>query len=179
MKRTLSVIAFAAAVTFLCVQAWSAGSKLVLKGTGARTMGFTVYYASLYVPEDMKGADAKAIIEADKQMQVNLVIDTRLLSRDKFVKAIREGFGKARGSGYGTDKVEQFLGYFKSVEMKKGDTVYLSYNRGSLSASYKVAGGQAKAMGSIAGVQFKKALFAIWLGPNPAQEGLKKGMLGK
>jgi hypothetical protein len=33
--------------------------------------------------------------------------------------------------------------------------------------------------GTIPGLEFKKALFAIWLGSNPAQESLKNDMLGK
>jgi hypothetical protein len=31
----------------------------------------------------------------------------------------------------------------------------------------------------IQGVDFKKALFSIWLGDQPADKNLKKGMLGK
>ena len=33
--------------------------------------------------------------------------------------------------------------------------------------------------GSIAGLEFKKALFGIWLGDKPADDDLKTGMLGK
>jgi hypothetical protein len=33
--------------------------------------------------------------------------------------------------------------------------------------------------GTIAGYDFKKSLFSIWLGSKPADENLKKGMLGK
>jgi len=34
-------------------------------------------------------------------------------------------------------------------------------------------------MGTVKGLDFKKALFAIWLGKKPADSGLKDGMLGK
>jgi hypothetical protein len=34
------------------------------------------------------------------------------------------------------------------------------------------------ARGTIAGAAFNKALLKIWLGAKPAQEDLKKGMLG-
>jgi hypothetical protein len=33
--------------------------------------------------------------------------------------------------------------------------------------------------GTIEGLDFKKALFGIWLGNNPADDDLKAGMLGK
>ena len=35
-----------------------------------------------------------------------------------------------------------------------------------------------KKKGVIEGYDFKKALFGIWLGDNPADEGLKEGLLG-
>ena len=36
-----------------------------------------------------------------------------------------------------------------------------------------------KFKGLIEGIEFKKALYAIWLGDKPASSKLKKGMLGK
>jgi hypothetical protein len=35
-----------------------------------------------------------------------------------------------------------------------------------------------KMLGTIEGLEFKKALFGIWLGNNPADKDLKAGMLG-
>jgi hypothetical protein len=36
-----------------------------------------------------------------------------------------------------------------------------------------------KELGTIQGLNFKKALFGIWLGKDPADSKLKKAMLGK
>ena len=36
-----------------------------------------------------------------------------------------------------------------------------------------------KLLTTIRGLEFKKALFGIWLGEKPADKNLKKGMLGK
>ncbi|NRA12526.1 MAG: chalcone isomerase family protein [Crocinitomicaceae bacterium] len=36
-----------------------------------------------------------------------------------------------------------------------------------------------KYKGLVAGLEFKKALFSIWLGSNPADKKLKSKMLGK
>ncbi len=158
------------------------GKELVLNGTGARSIFLlgSVYYAYLYVPESLKGSGGTEILEADQPMSVILLIDSGLLTREKFNKAIREGFEKAAGSGYATDQAEAFLALFGDMEIKKGDYVYLNYDPASgLAASHQPAGGAAKYYGAIPGLAFKKALFAIWLGPNPAQESCKAGMLGQ
>jgi chalcone isomerase-like protein len=36
-----------------------------------------------------------------------------------------------------------------------------------------------KALGSIPGDDFARALFTVWFGPKPGDENLKRGMLGK
>jgi hypothetical protein len=157
--------------------------ELVRLGVGSRSMFIvgTVYYASLWVPQELKGKSAAEIINADEPTAVIMAIDSKLITREKFVKAVREGFVKAAASGYATDKSDSFLNQFSSLEIAKGDNIYLYYTPGSgVSASFKSkATGQTKAMGTTPGLAFKKALFAIWLGPNPVQESLKRGMLGK
>lgn len=157
--------------------------ELVRIGTGSRSMFIigTVYYASLWVPEELKGKAAKEIIEAEQPMSVIMQVDSKLITREKFVKAVREGFVKAAGSGYTTDKSNQFLSQFDAVDLTVGDKVFLNYVPGSgVTASvWTKVSKQTKTMGTIPGLQFKKALYAIWLGPNPVQESLKRGMLGR
>lgn len=158
------------------------GKEMVLNGTGARSIFLlgTVYYISLYVPESMKGKDGTAILEADEPMQVILLIDSGMLTMERFVKAIREGFEKAAGSGYYTDQGETFLTMFGGLVINKGDYVYLQYVPGAgVVASVQPAGGAIKGYGTVPGLAFKKALFAIWLGPDPVQSGCKSGMLGQ
>lgn len=186
MKKFSVLLAVVITALFLISpdgHAFKLGNKEMVKaGTGTRTkfpVG-TLYYASLFVPDTLKGKPAADVINADEPMSVIMLIDSGLLSKDKFVAAIREGFGKAASSGFATDKVDQFLGYFASIEIKKGDTISLFYVPGAgLSASYQPKGGAVKTLGTVPGLPFKKALYAIWLGPNPVQESLKKGMLGK
>ena len=49
------------------------GKDMVKNGTGQRTMAFmTIYYASLYVPQELKGASDTAIINADEPMSIIL-----------------------------------------------------------------------------------------------------------
>ncbi len=159
------------------------GKNVERIGTGYRSMFLigSVYSASLYVPDELKGKSAKEIIEADEPTAVIMTITSKLITREKFVKAVREGFGKSARSGYSTDKSDAFLNLFSTVEIARGDVIYLQYApKTGLSASLKSKEtGQTKSMGTTPGLAFKKALFAIWLGSNPVQESLKKGMLGQ
>jgi hypothetical protein len=159
------------------------GKELVKLGTGARTKGIlgTVYYASLYVPQELKGAEGKAIVDAEVPSAVIMQIDSALLSKDKFVEATKDGFAVSARAGYATDKRDAFLKLFDGVVFKKGDLVYFNYvPKAGLAVSLtEKATGKSRALGTIAGVDLKRALFAIWIGPSPVQESLKKGMLGK
>ncbi len=187
MKK-ISVILLMLAVALLLsgpgAMALNVGGKdLVKLGTGARTKSIlgSVYFASLYVPQELKDADGKAIVDADQPMSVIMQIDSKLLSRDKFVDATKEGFAVSAKAGYATDKRDAFLKLFDGVEFKKGDVIYFTYvPKAGLTVTFtEKATGKSKSLGTIAGVDIKKALYAIWIGPSPVQESLKKGMLGK
>jgi len=188
MKKTgVMLVVFIVGFMFIPVKESHAiqlgGKELVKSGTGVRTkfpLG-TIYYATLYLPSELKGKSAKEIIDADEPMSVIMQIDSKFLTREKFVAAVTEGFGKAAASGYLTDKKDSFLNLFNSIEIKKGDMIYLNYvPKTGVTASYKAKGSdKIVAMGATPGLQFKKALFAIWLGQNPAQASLKNSLLGQ
>jgi len=64
---------------------------------------------------------------------------------------------------------------FDSVrEVKPGDIITLDY----LPASGTRITVNGTGRGTIAGVAFNRALLKIWLGKDPLQDDLKKGMLG-
>ena len=159
----------------------TASESLVLNGSGIRTKPIlgAMYELSLSVPESLKGAEARKLIETDQPMEFALEIQSRLITRERFVEATTEGFEKAAKSGYASDQTQAFLDQFAATEFKKGDTVVMRYADGKLATLYrKTADGSETALGSIPGLGLKKALFAIWLGDVPAQESLKKGLLG-
>jgi hypothetical protein len=174
------MLAFIAGFGFSDITA--AGKDPVLAGTGARTKSIigTVYYASLYVPADLKGKDGTAILEADQPMSIVILVDTSMMSRNALIDALKDGFKNSASSGYSTDKSNAFFAQFNSVELKKKAVVTFNYapNQG-VSTTYQLPGGKVQVLGITPSVQFKKALFAIWIGPKPAQESTKKGMLGK
>jgi hypothetical protein len=175
MKKAILalVLLLAAAV------AASASESLVRRGTGIRTKPIlgAVYELTLSVPESLKTADAKTLIEADQPMEFLLEIQSRLITRARFVEVTTEGFEKAARSGYPAAKKQAFLTQFSAIEFKKGDFVLMRYADGALATAYRTAEGAETPLGSIPGLELKKALFAIWLGDVPAQESLKKSLL--
>ncbi|NCC94223.1 MAG: hypothetical protein EOM10_13225, partial [Opitutae bacterium] len=84
----------------------------------------------------------------------------------------------AAQSGYASPRKHAFLTQFAQTEFKKGDFVLMRYADGALATTYRKADGTETVLGSIPGLDLKKALFAIWLGDVPAQESLKKSLLG-
>ena len=175
--KTTTLICSAMLLAF--ATAAPASESLVLNGSGIRTKPIlgAMYELSLSVPESLKGSEARKLIEADQPMEFALEIQSRLISRARFVEATTEGFEKADQSGYTSAKTTAFLDQFTATEFKKGDTVLMRYADGALATSYRKADGGETLLGSIPGLDLKKALFAIWLGDVPAQESLKKSLL--
>ena len=181
LLRYISIVMFVAVI--LPLHGWQLGGKnMVLAGTGEREKFFvTIYFASLYVPANLKGRSGEAIVAANEPMSVILKVDSSKLTRDRFMSATREGFQDVAALGYPAPERERFLAFFTGINIQVGDLIYLTYVPGSgLTASYQVKGTQSqRTLGTIPGLAFKKALFAIWLGPDPVQSGLKRGMLGQ
>jgi len=157
------------------------GEDMVRAGVGKRTMFIlgTVYYASLYVPKDLKGKSASTIINADKPMSVVLYITSGLINKSRFISATRKGFKKAASSGYRTAHSGRFLSMLKNIDKKDKLYFYYTPGVGTVVKQKLKKNGQVKTLGVIRGLGFKKALWAIWLGPKPVQSSLKRGMLGR
>lgn len=148
--------------------------KLVLNGGGTRTKYFMgMYVGGLYLPEKSKEADK--IIAANSSMVIRMCIISGLITSDKMKTAVEEGFEKSTAGKQETFKTQiaEFQKAF-SDPIAKGDVFDIVYTAEKLSI-YK--GGKLK--GEIEGLDFKKAVFGIWLGKEPADSDLKEGMLGE
>lgn len=151
------------------------GSNLILNGAGLRTKLFIkAYIGGLYLTQ--KNNNPQAIINADQPMAVRLNIISKLITSDKMESAIREGFENSTKGNIAPIKaqIESFIGIFKEP-IKVNDVFELVYIPGKGVQAMK--NGAVK--GTIAGMEFKKALFGIWLSDKPAQDSLKAEMLGK
>ncbi|MBP2832096.1 chalcone isomerase family protein [Aquimarina sp. U1-2] len=151
------------------------GENLTINGYGLREKFFIdIYAGGLYVKQ--KNTNAKAIVEADETMAIKLHIVSGLMSRSKMEGALRTGFEKSTNGNLAPyqERIDTFLSFIQ--EEIEVDQIYdIVYEKGKGSVIYK----DGKEKGYIAGLDFKKALFGIWLGDKPADKGLKKEMLGQ
>ena len=149
--------------------------KLILNGAGLRKKFIIkVYAGGLYLIQ--KNNDPKKIVEADAPMAIRMQFIYNGVSEKDLVDTWNEGFAKATGGNISPIKAEidTFNAYF-TEEAKRGDIYDIIYVPGQGVAVYM----KGAKKGTIQGVDFKKALFSIWLGDQPADKNLKKGMLGK
>jgi hypothetical protein len=183
MKRFLSVALFLIAfysqaqtkingITFS--DSYTAGKdKLVLNGGGTREKYWMdMYVAGLYLTE--KNKDAQKIIDANSSMAIRICIVSGLITSARMTEAVDEGFEKSTDHHPEKfkDQITKFKGAF-TEEIKKTDVFDIVYTGEKISI-YK--NGKSKA--EIDGLDFKKAVFGIWLGKEPAQESLKTELLG-
>ena len=184
-KSQMLKLALAAIMAFaICVPGFSykLGNKEMEKnGAGSRTkFMMKVYYATLYVPQELKGAGDTQIIEADQPMALDLYITSGMITKEKFVNSIAEAFDKAAAAGYPTPDKQAFIKLYDAVTIGEGDTVSHRYEPGKgISVFHTPKGGQAKMLGTLKGLQTKKAFWGIFLSSKPIQDSLKKNLLGK
>lgn len=151
------------------------GGTLQLLGGGVREKFFLdLYVAGLYtvVPEH----DAAKLTAADAPMAISLQIVSSLISSEKMQKATREGFKKSTGGNTApvAGEIESFMATFDAPIVE--NDVYTFVYRPGFGVDILKNGRFEK---RIAGLAFKRALFGIWLGEEPAQESLKAGMVGQ
>lgn len=157
-------------------QVGDGGTVLVLNGAGLRTRFlFRVYVGALYLQK--KNSVASAVINDAGAKRIALYM-LRELSAAQFVSALEDGLKSNHGAEELTRldaPVRQLRAIFDAVKTAKaGDVILIDYLPGS-GTRITVNGG---VKGTIAGEEFNRALLRIWLGENPADQDLKKGMLG-
>ena len=148
------------------------GKALKLNGAGLRKKAiFKVYVAGLYVENPMHDAAALLSSNQVKSMRLHMMRD---LTGKKISDAIVEGF--QRNSAAQQDKLrarlDQLTGMFSDVS--EGEEIVLTWlpDKGT---KVTVRGTD---RGTIEGRDFADALFAVWIGPNPVQDDLKKALVG-
>ncbi len=148
--------------------------ELVLNGAGLRKKAFFKLYAGgLYL--GAKASDSQAVIDADEPMAISLHIRSKLLTKGKMVKALKEGFTKATGGNTAPiqPQIDQLISLMQDKIVPK-DVYTLAYQPGTGTQLIK----NGTEVGVVEGLPFKQALFGIWLSDKPAQTTLKKAMLG-
>ena len=180
MRRIVVALALLAAVPAMAAEVAGvtmpdsvsvAGRTLRLTGMGVRTKFFMkVYVAGLYLERPTK--DAAAAISGEQGKRVNLRM-VRGLDRAKITEAISDGFQKNSRAQLPALKarLDRLNGMIPDLE--SGDQILLTYLPGKGTA-VAVRGSE---KGIIEGKDFADALFAVWLGREPVDSGLKAALL--
>ena len=149
------------------------GKKLIYNGAGLREK-YTIdlYVAALYLPKQT--TNGSTAVNANETQAINIKIVSNKVTREKFNSSVKDGFAKASHGKATAVNIGKFTEFF-SAEIKDGDDILMIYKPGKgtavmINGTYK---------GLVEGLEFKKALFSIWLGSTPVAKKLKEKMLGK
>ena len=150
-------------------------TTMLLNGGGTRVKFFMdIYVAGLYL--STKGNNGDIIAKANEAMAVRLHIVSGLVTSEKMMEAIKEGFKKSTGDKLAPlqARIDKFVKAFATEPIVKGNEFDISYTPTD-GVKITKAG---KELVAIEGLDFKTALWGIWLGNEPVDKGLKAGMLG-
>lgn len=146
------------------------GQELVLNGMGVReatVFNVNVYVAGLYLVE--RSRDANAILNSDtpKRIVMHMV---RTVSRDDMNDAFRNSLDRMEGDY--SSQIRQLRGWLPE-EITEGTRITITFFNDRV--DFRIRGGRG---GVMQGEDFSRAFLSIWIGPNPPNRGLKRGMLG-
>ncbi|HXX29467.1 MAG TPA: chalcone isomerase family protein [Myxococcaceae bacterium] len=147
------------------------GREMKLIGMGVRTKWMVrVYVAGLYAQKPTFNADKLITSDQPKSITLHLVRD---VGREKIIEAIQDGF--AKNSSAELPALQARLDQLAAAipDLKSGQELILSY----LPGKGTVVGGVATPT-VLEGQDFAQALFAVWLGKDPADSDLKRKLLG-
>jgi hypothetical protein len=153
------------------------GSTLQFNGAGLRTRFFVkVYVAGLYVPEKSTSAATLLAQKGPRRVALTMLRD---VDAETFANSLNDGLrnnlSEAQLAGFKA-QIDALNANLKSIgEAKKGSAIAFEFVPDS--GTRIVVDGQAKGA-AIAGEDFFAAVLRVWLGDKPADEDLKKGMLG-
>lgn len=147
--------------------------RLVLNGSGARTKTLLqLYVAGLYLTEST--AEPAKIIAADEPMAIRIKITSGFVSRSNLVESLEEGFKASTGGN--TSRIRAEIDKFRECfqgDIAKNDIIDLLY----LPTHGVIVNKNSKVQGVVPGIEFKQALFGVWLSNSPADKTLKQALL--
>ena len=152
------------------------GKTLSLNGMGIREatwMNIDVYVAGLYL--ERTSSNPVTILGFPQTMRLQMQF-VRGVSKSDLTDALHKGVEKNVGADARPrlkDRIARLTSWMSKIE--KGQTMTFTWIPGK--GTEVVVNGAVK--GTIEGDDFGRALFSVWIGPNPPNNGLKKGLLGK
>ena len=153
------------------------GQTLNLNGVGLRRRAiFKVYVAGLYVPQKSPNAATLITDKGPRRVSLRMLRD---VDADSFIDSFNDGLKNNLTDTQLTalkPQIDSLTSTLKSIgEAKKGDAINFDY--APEGGTRITVNGQPRG-DAIPGADFFSAVLRIWLGEKPADEALKKGMLG-
>ncbi len=148
------------------------GQQLKLNGYGLRKKFFIkVYIGSLYASKRLATAAEALRDPGEKLIRMNFLHSK--VEKEKIIEAFNDGFANNSPDLIGAPEVKKFLSLF-TADFNRGDVVDLLLGAdGTVSATHN-----GTSLGTVPSTKLAKAVLAIYLGDKPADDSLKKGMLG-
>lgn len=150
--------------------------SLVLNGAGVRTRFFLdMYVAALYLKEKNASSDAILSDDSENRIELHMLRDVSSETLSKlFNEAIRRNLTPAELAALDVQLKQLAVLFSMLSEAKQGDVLTMDYLRGrGTEIDFNDV-----TIGIIEGAAFNRALLSTWLGKKPAQEVLKKELLG-
>ncbi len=148
-------------------------NRLQLNGAGSRTKTLLqLYVAGLYLIQPSR--DAQQIVARNEPMAIRIKIKSGFVSQEKLLQSLTDGFERATGGRTAPiqEQIKNFRACFQD-EITKGDTFDIVY----VPEHGVIVNKNGKLKGVVPGLEFKQALFAIWLSDNPTDKNLKQALL--
>lgn len=146
---------------------------LNLNGNGVRKKLFVkVYVGSLYAAKRL--ASAKEVLSDPGDKLIRMKFLHGKVGREKITEAFAEGFANNAPEVAASVEGKKFLSLFTD-DFVRGDTVDLQLGADGT----VVARHNGKVLGVLKSARLAHGILAIYFGEKPADEGLKRGMLGR
>lgn len=147
------------------------GQTVSLNGMGLREKYFLdIYVGGLYLSQ--KTHDGAAAISADAPKRVVMHFIYAKVTKEQMVEVFMEGFGSA-ASGAQKANIDKLIAAVPA-EVHAGDEIAFDYVPGT--GTTMLLNG--KPAMTVAGADFMKLVWGIYVGPKPPTAELKAGMLG-
>jgi hypothetical protein len=148
---------------------------MVLTGVALRQRAvFNVYTIGSYVQQGTSVHNAEELAAADVPKQLHLVMERNVDGKD-LATAFRTAVRRNYPAPAFEEEIATLAGYLEGTSVKKGDHVWLTYAPG--------VGFQGSAAGKtpvvIKNPSFGRAIWEMYLGKHPVQEGVKQGLVGR
>lgn len=150
-------------------------SDLDLYGVGVRKfLWMDMYVGAIFLSNEKERP--KEIIESNENMGMRLHILSSLVSNKRIIKAIEDGFQKSTGGNLSKyqSRIDEMISFFEG-EISPGDIIDMVYSKDNRTTQVFL---NKHKLGEIDGLDFKRALFGVWLSNDPIDKSLKQQMIG-